>query len=398
MNISFKRICILILDSLGIGELPDASDYGDVGANTLLHVHEALGGLKIPTLSKLGLGHFCLGAQAPNKVQGYFGRMIEISKGKDTTTGHWEMMGLPVKKAFSVFPKGFPKEIMDRFSHETGLGFLGNKPASGTVIIDELGEEHLKTGHPIVYTSADSVFQIACHEESFGLKELYEICEKTRTILNDSPFQVGRVIARPFLGKPGAFERTGNRRDFSLSPFGETILTKLKEKQFSTLGVGKIPDIFNGEGITTKLEAHNDEEAVRATMKALKEWTQPGLIFTNLNDLDMIYGHRRNTEGYGKHLEKTDKRIAEILKLLQPDDLLVIAADHGNDPTFKGTDHTREYVPLLLYSPRFKEGSVKERRLPDRRSFCDLGQTIAENFGVQPLKEGQSFLPLLKAI
>jgi phosphopentomutase len=389
---TFKRVTIVILDSLGVGELPDAASYRDTGAHTLLHTFEALGGLKIPNLADLGLLQIMRNATFSQQVTGYFGRMQEKSRGKDTATGHWEMMGIVLETPFDVFLEGFPRELMTAWCKETGMGFLGNKPASGTVIIDELGAQHIQSGKPIVYTSADSVFQIACHEKYFGLQKLYDLCTATRKFLNESPHQIGRVIARPFEGEPGSFKRTENRKDYALSPFAETALDHLKASGISTVGIGKIPSIYDYKGISKKLEAHNDNQAIDATVSALKNEKQPGLIFTNLNDLDMIYGHRRNVEGYGHQIEHIDSRLPEILKELRDDDLLILAADHGNDPTYRGTDHTREYVPLIAYSPRFQKQTDQKRHLRDRESFADIGQTICENFGVPQIPNGKSFL------
>lgn len=398
-SIRFRRTIILVLDSLGIGALPDADKYDDQGSNTLKHLEDKLGALKIPNLARLGMSEIAdlQKTERPKNTAGFFSRMKEASKGKDTTTGHWEMMGMPLIHGLSLFPNGFSKEILAAFKAYTGLDCLGNKPASGTEIIDELGEEHLKTGKPIVYTSADSVFQIAWHEEKYGLERLYEICEISRKLLDESSYKVGRVIARPFIGTPGSFKRTGNRRDFSLTPDRPSALDHLKRQGLSVIGVGKIPYIFDFRGITQSLEAHNDDECLEVTLKALKEATQPGVIFTNLNDLDMIYGHRRNIEGYARQLEKLDQRLNDIFKLLKSDDLLLITADHGNDTTHKGTDHTREFVPLLAYSPSFGDGPVSERRLTDRETFSDLGQTLVENFGASPIPFGKSFLSQLES-
>lgn len=391
----FNRIVLIVLDSCGVGALPDADKFGDVGANTLKNTNENLKGLKMPNFKKLGLFNLIDGAEAATRTSSFFGRMREVSNGKDTTTGHWEMMALPLKQAMSHFPNGFPPELMATWSKTTGCGFLGNKPASGTVIIDELGAEHLKTKNPIVYTSADSVFQIAAHEEAFGLEKLYELCAQTRKILDESTHKVGRVIARPFLGKPGHFKRTQNRRDFSLHPPDQTVLNILKDQGTDVWGIGKIPYIFDFEGITKSLEAHNDDEAISATVTALKD-LKSGLIFTNLNDLDMLYGHRRDAKGYGHHLEWIDSEFPKILSALRQDDCLIVTADHGNDPTFKGTDHTREYVPLLIHSPRFgAEVSAENRRLKDRETFSDIGQSLLDNFGAPAAQHGKSFLDLL---
>ena len=388
--LNFKRIVILVLDSLGVGELPDAAAFGDQGSNTLKHTDAALKGLKIPNLQAMGLLNLIHSERSPQRTSAFFARMSEISQGKDTTTGHWEMMSLPLHEPLSHFPNGFPSALMTKWQEMTKLGFLGNKAASGTQIIDELGAEHLSTGSPIVYTSADSVFQIAAHEEKFGLENLYKLCQSTRELLDAGDFKVGRVIARPFLGKPGEFKRTSNRRDFSLKPPARTVLNELDERNFSVLGVGKIPSIFGFEGITESLEAHNDQEAFDATLEALKK--KSALIFTNLNDLDMLYGHRRDAEGYGHQLEWIDAQLPRLQAAMSEDDLLIITADHGNDPTFKGTDHTREYVPLLLWSPRFKEAEASKKRIKDRKTFSDIGQSLSENFGIPKAAHGESFL------
>jgi len=270
-----------------------------------------------------------------------------------------------------------------------GIKFLGNKAASGTVIIDELGEQHLKSGAPIVYTSADSVFQIAAHEEQFGLKRLYELCELTRRFLDETPHKIGRVIARPFIGTPGSFKRTGNRRDYSIHPPGRTVLNEMKDQGLDVLGVGKIPYIYNFEGITHPIESHSDQEGMDATVKALETFKGPGLLMTNFNDLDMVYGHRRDVEGYGRQIEWLDSQLPRILGLLKVDDLLIITADHGNDPTFRGTDHTREFVPLIVYSPSMPAAPVEQRRLPDRTSFADIGQSLSENFDLERAPLGE---------
>lgn len=393
----FNRICVLVLDGFGVGELPDAKAFGDVGSNTLAHLYKVRPQLSLPHLEKLGLLKAAgLDSSLPIMSGAAFGKMKEISAGKDTTTGHWEMMGLPVQESFSYFPNGFPKDIMDAFLKRNSLpGYLGNKPASGTEIIKELGEEHLQSGKPIVYTSGDSVFQIACHEEGFELERLYNVCLETRKILSESPFKVGRVIARPFLGTTSeSFKRSTNRKDFSLKPFGETCLSKLKAHHFGVIGMGKIPSIYDGEGITESIISKTDDEGIDKLKEVLKSKQDfKGLVFCNLNDLDTLYGHRRNPGGYAQHLEHIDKRLPEILKTLEPNDLLVITSDHGNDPSFKGTDHTREYVPLVMYSPSLKT-SID---LNKRESFCDLGQSILDNFEIKGLPNGKSFLPELGA-
>ncbi len=389
---TFRRVILVVCDSLGVGALPDAQKFGDTGSNTLLNTDQFMKGLKIPNFQKMGLLNLINHPQSATETRSFFGRMIEISQGKDTTTGHWEMMGLPLEVALHHFPDGFPTDLMKAWSAKTGLGFLGNKAASGTTIIEELGEEHLKNLDPIVYTSADSVFQIAAHEELFGLERLYAVCEATRKFLDQSAYKVGRVIARPFIGKPGSFKRTGNRRDFSLKPPSRTHLCELKDAGVQVLGVGKIPYIYDFEGISQSIEAHNDAEAVTATIKALEQTSDRALIFVNLNDLDMLYGHRRDTQGYGKQIEWIDSQLGNILKCLTREDLIILTADHGNDPTFRGTDHTREYVPLLIDSPAFARGSATQHHLADRQSFSDLGATIAQNFGIRSRLPGKSFL------
>lgn len=389
---NFNRIILIVLDSLGVGELPDAQAFGDSGSNTLKHTFEKLKNLQIPHLESMGLLDLATIQTLRVPPAAFFTRMKERSQGKDTTTGHWEMMGLVLEKGFQTFPEGFPDSFMAEWSHATGCKFLGNKPASGTVIIDELGAQHLTTKAPIVYTSGDSVFQIACHEEVFGLQKLYDICKISRNLLDQSGYKVGRVIARPFIGKPGAFKRTGNRKDYSVIPHQETALDILSKEKISVTGIGKIPDIFAHHGVHKKYESHNDTEAIEATLLAMTQETQAGLIFTNLNDLDMVYGHRRDVAGYGKQLEFIDSSLPRIFAALHDNDLLVLTADHGNDPTYKGTDHTREYVPLIAYSHSFIKSSRDKKRLADRETFADLGATILDNFKLQPSLPGTSFL------
>jgi phosphopentomutase len=394
MQSKFKRVCVLVLDGFGVGELPDAASFGDQGANTLRSI---MSGLRAPTLRQLGLlecGDFSSDLQS---TSARFAKMREASVGKDTTTGHWEMMGLPLMKAFSYFPQGFPESLMNEFISLNQLtGYLANRTASGTQIIEELGAEHIRTLKPIVYTSADSVFQIAAHEEHFGLQRLYEVCERTRELLNKSPFVVGRVIARPFTGEDEKFYRTKNRRDYSIKPPGPTALTALKKRGLRVLGLGKIPSIFDHEGFTEEWAARDDFEGFQETRRALTELREPGLIFSNLNDLDTLYGHRRNVQGYRNQLEQIDENLESVTKLLGEDDLLVITSDHGNDPAFKGSDHTREYVPLILWSPKFTHQSINEARLRTRESFADLGQFLAENFEAALLGAGKSFLKELR--
>ncbi|MDI6786040.1 MAG: phosphopentomutase [bacterium] len=386
----FKRVALIILDSVGIGALPDAKQYRDDGCNTLGNIANHLQGLNLPNLESLGLGLIANIKGIKNNIasKASYGKMGERSAGKDSTIGHWEIAGLITKKPFPVFPKGFPDKIVKEFTAKTGFEILGNYPASGTEIIKHLGEEHLKTKKPIVYTSADSVFQIAAHEEIIPLDKLYRICEITREILN--PYQVGRVIARPFIGEPSFFVRTKNRKDFSLKPPSDTLLNILEKNNINILGIGKIKDLFGGSGIKNCLSTENNHDGIHKIIDALKK-VKEGLIFTNLIDFDMIYGHRNDIFGYAKALLEFDNHIPEIFTCLNDDDLLIITADHGCDPTFKGTDHTREYVPLLVYTKRYFSG----RNLGIRESFADVGQTIAEIFNVTSLKNGKSFLNMI---
>ena len=382
-----NRIVLLVLDSVGIGELPDARDYHDEGSNTLSHVIKAVSGLDLPNLEALGIG-LIEGVEGLKKIRrpkGSFGRMLEASKGKDTETGHWEMAGLILEKPLPTYPHGFPKEIMESFKKETGLDYLGNKAASGTEIIKELGEEHIKTGKPIVYTSADSVFQIAAHEEIIPIERLYEICRIARKIVD--PYHIGRVIARPFMGSPGAFKRTERRKDFSLSPTDETVLDRLKSKGQPVVGIGKIGDIFGHRGLTEEIHTKDNMDGVDKTIDALKR-SEQGLIFTNLVDFDMLYGHRNDARGYAEALSEVDRRIPEIVELFNDSDMFIITADHGCDPTTPSTDHSREYVPLLVYGNKLKSGID----LGTRKSFADIGQTIAEIFNVGKMPNGKSFL------
>ncbi|KHO60978.1 phosphopentomutase [Thermoanaerobacter sp. YS13] len=382
-----KRVILIVLDSVGVGELPDAYKFGDEGSNTLGHVTEKTG-VELPNMGRLGLGNIIplkSVPENPNAIGGY-GKMAEKSAGKDTTTGHWEIAGLFIEKPFPTYPHGFPEEIIKEFEKRIGRKVLGNKPASGTEIIKELGEEHVKTGFPIVYTSADSVFQVAAHEDVIPLEELYRICEIAREILKDD-HAVGRVIARPFAGTPGNFVRTGNRRDFSLKPFEPTVLDMLREEGYEVFAIGKIEDIFAGQGITRKNHTTNNDEGITATIKAMDD-IKKGLIFTNLVDFDMLYGHRNDVEGYAKALKHFDNRLQEIMGKLTKEDLLIITADHGCDPTTPSTDHSREYVPLLVYSPLMTHGV----NLGVRSTYSDVAATIAEIFKVGPTKHGTSFL------
>lgn len=388
-RLQYRRIALIVLDSVGIGELPDAALFDDAGAHTLGHIARAVPGFSLPHLASLGLG--CIeplkGIEAVKQPAACYGKMAEISAGKDTMTGHWELMGLRIETAFETYPNGFPDELLRQFEQHTGRKVIGNKPASGTEIIAELGEEQLRTGAWIVYTSADSVFQLAAHEEIIPLEELYSACEWVRQMTLEPPFKVGRVIARPYIGKPGAFERTANRHDYALKPPAPTVMNRLTDAGFDCIAIGKINDIYSGEGVTRALPTKSNEDGVNRTIEALQ---QPfhGLVFTNLVDFDSLYGHRRDPQGYGNALQQFDARLPEIMEQLTDDDLLIITADHGNDPTHHGTDHTREYVPLLVWSPRMEQG----KPLGVRQTFADVGATIADNFGV-PLPElGASFL------
>ncbi len=378
----------MVLDSAGIGEMPDAADWGDAGADTLGHILEQRK-VELPNLQRLGLGNITplKGLPAVASPIGSFGKCTLKSDGKDTTTGHWEMAGVILKQGFPKFPDGFPDRIIDRFVAETGVpGVLGNIPASGTEIIKQLGEEHVATGKPIVYTSADSVFQIAAHEEVIPIDRLYEICEIARKILHGDD-EVARVIARPFLGTNAAdFKRTENRHDYAVPPPADNLLPALANAGFDVVCIGKIASIYDNIGVTADLAGKNNDQAVDSTIEALNAESR-GLIFSNLVDFDMLYGHRRDPEGYAKALEEFDTRLPEIMAALKDDDLLMITADHGNDPTKEGSDHTREYVPLLVYGRNARAGVA----LGTRQSLSDIGQTIAENFGIT-IADGVSFL------
>jgi phosphopentomutase len=381
----FNRITLVVLDSVGIGEMPDAADYGDAGADTLGHT---LGSreVSIPNLRAMGLANIRrLPIEPVSNPTGIFGRAATRSRGKDTTTGHWEMSGLITSNPFPTYPQGFPPRVIEPFEREIGRRVLGNKPASGTEIIKELGEEHLRTGRPIVYTSADSVFQIAAHEQVVPLDLLYEWCETARDLLTGED-QVGRVIARPFTGEPGDFRRTEARRDYAIVPPEPTLLDRMKERGLEVTAVGKIGSIFCHQGTTEELAAGNNNASVDQTIRALGR-TARGLIFTNLVDFDMLYGHRNDVEGYARALEQFDARLPEIQRAMGDDDLLIISADHGCDPGDVSTDHTREYVPVLAWGRRARSGLD----IGTRSSLADIGQTIAENFGFE-LQAGRSFL------
>ena len=378
---------LIVLDSAGIGEMPDAADWGDAGSDTLGHILETRE-VRLPNLQGYGLGNIRPLKHLPpvENPRGSYGRCALRSNGKDTTTGHWEMAGIILERAFPTYPQGFPQEIIDRFIKETNVpGVLGNVPASGTEIIKELGEEHVRTGKPIVYTSADSVFQIAAHEEIIPLPRLYDLCETARNILHGED-EVGRVIARPFTGSPGAFRRTENRHDYAVPPPRENLLVALNEAGLDVVCIGKVASIYDAAGVTLDLTAKNNDQSIDQTIAALKR-AKRGLIFSNLVDFDMLYGHRRDTEGYARALEHFDARLPEIEAAMGERDLFIITADHGNDPTFPGTDHTREYAPLIVYGKRARVGV----NLGIRRSLSDIGQTIADNFGLK-LAAGESFL------
>jgi phosphopentomutase len=384
-----RKVAVLVCDSLGIGAAPDAAAYGDEGSNTVGHTAAAVGGLALPTLGAWGLGRLTEIAGVDGRggrAAAAVARMAERSAGKDTTTGHWEMMGVVLEAPFPTYPDGFPPEVIDAFSAAIGRGVLGNKPASGTEIIAELGTEHLASGKPIVYTSADSVFQIAAHKRVVPLEQLYHWCEAARRLLT-GPHAVGRVIARPFDGEPGAFFRTKERRDYALPPAGPTVLEAAMKAGVTTLGVGKIEDIFSGRGLSGSDHTGDNATSLDATVRLLHQADGPTLVFTNLVDFDMLYGHRRDAAGYARCLEELDARLPEVVAELDDQDWLFLTADHGCDPTAPGTDHTRELVPMVAFSP----GETAGTRLPDRTTFADLGATVAELLEVEPVGPGRSF-------
>ncbi len=386
-----KRVALIVIDGLGIGGAKDAAAYGDEGANTLKSVVEK-GKPDIPNLTDLGLLNAAGLPDAIDDPLGCFGAMAEKSAGKDTTSGHWEMAGLTLKEPFPTFPKGFPVELIEKFEEEIGMKTLGNKVASGTEIIEELGSEHLRTGNPIIYTSADSVFQIAAHEAIIPPTELWHICRLARKMLI-GPWAVGRVIARPFLGNPGEFARTGNRRDFSLDPTGRTMLDVIKDAGRDVIGIGKIEDIFNHRGLTSSNHAAGNPACIEAILDTLKKDSWKGLLFANLVDTDSIYGHRNDIPGYARALEAFDEALPEIMRLAGEDTLVMITADHGVDPGFPGTDHTREHVPVLLWGLSAEEGVD----LGLRASFADVSATILDALGIKNTLDGTSFWPEIKA-
>lgn len=384
----YKRIIILVMDSVGIGHAPDAAKFNDEGSNTLGHIEATAGLIHCPTLRSLGLANIADIKTDETPVMGAYGKMEEVSTGKDTTSGHWEMMGHPVTVPFPTFYDGFPKELMDTFTKETGYGYLGNEVASGTEIIERLGVEHMKTGKPIVYTSADSVFQIAAHEDVISLEDLYRMCEITRNKVCVGDYYVGRIIARPFIGEPGHFVRTSNRHDYSRMPEHRMVQQELQAAQIPTVAVGKIGDIYAHVGWDESYPTKSNAHGMNVVPYLLGSSFESGLMMVNLVEFDSLYGHRRNVEGYKRAIEDFDYQLSGLLPLLKDDDLLIITADHGNDPTWHGTDHTREHVPLLAYSPSMKEAID----LGLRHSFGDIGQTVLANFGLSPYAVGTSFL------
>lgn len=382
------RVIVVVLDSLGVGDTPDAGAYGTRGSNTLAHVADWADGLEVPAMEKLGLGELCPspGIQSPDSLLGSYGSMYELSNAIDSTTGHWEMMGVVVEEPFPTYPDGFPPEVIEPFTEAIGRKVLGNRPASGTKIIEELGREHIDSGNPIVYTSADSVFQVAAHEDVIPVEELYEICRTARGILTGD-HAVGRVIARPFVGEPGSFDRTHRRKDFTVDPFGKTVLEDVYEAGYPVYSVGKINQIFSGRGITEARKGKNNADSVELTRKLLQEQREDCLIFTNLVDFDMRYGHRNDPGGYARALEEWDEGLRTLLDVLGRDDLLMITADHGTDPTTDSTDHSREMVPLLVHGPSVKSGVD----LGVRIGFYDIGQTVLDCFNL-PLREAPTSL------
>ncbi|WP_147804843.1 phosphopentomutase [Alkalicoccus halolimnae] len=389
----FNRIFLIVMDSVGIGEAPDASEFNDIGSDTLGHIAEKMNGLSMPNMDRLGLTKVkqYQGGTEPDKVEASYGKMQELSAGKDTMTGHWEIMGLHIDKPFRTFPDGFPDALINEIESRTGRKVIGNKPASGTEILDELGQEHVETGALIVYTSADSVLQIAAHEEVIPPEELWEICEMARELTLDDPYMIGRIIARPFLGKQGSWERTSNRHDYALKPFGRTTMNELADEGLDSIAIGKISDIYDGEGVTTSLRTVSNMDGMDKLEQSM-EMDFTGLSFLNLVDFDAKFGHRRDPLGYGKALEEYDARLPKVMEMLQEDDLLLITADHGNDPVHHGTDHTREYVPLIAYSKSLQDSSS----LGTRQTFADIAATVAENFKLKMPNQGTSFLKELK--
>ncbi|QAS50709.1 phosphopentomutase [Halobacillus litoralis] len=386
---SFKRVFLIVMDSVGIGEAPDAEKFNDKGADTLGHIADHMNGLKMPHMGSLGLSNIrnIKGIEEASKPKAHYTTMAEASNGKDTMTGHWEIMGLYIDQPFRTFPDGFPNELLDQIKEKTGRGIVGNKPASGTEIIEELGEHHMETGDLIIYTSADSVLQIAAHEDVIPPQELFEICEFCRELTKDEKYMVGRVIARPFIGASGAFERTSNRHDYALKPFGRTVMNEMADEGLDVVAIGKISDIYDGEGVTESIRTKDNMDGMDQLVRTMdKDFT--GMSFLNLVDFDAKFGHRRDPRGYGEALEAYDECLPEVLDKMKDDDLLIITADHGNDPVHHGTDHTRELVPLIAYHKGIDQG----KELDQRQTFADIGATVSENFSIKMPAHGKSFL------
>ena len=383
-----KRAILIVLDGVGAGENPDARAYGDEGASSLEHCAQAIGGLELPNLGSIGLGNITpiLGTPPVERARGAYGRLAAAAAGKDSTTGHWEMTGVVLRQPLPTYPHGFPPEVVEPFEHAIGRKIIGNKAASGTDIIKELGEEHVRTGRPILYTSADSVFQVAAHQDVIPLDELYRICQSARELLMSGEHAVGRVIARPFIGTPGHFTRTEHRRDFSLEPLGTTLLDVLKDSGKDVIGIGKIEDLFANRGLTARDHTETNQQGMQTTLDWLKK-DFSGLLFVNLVEFDMLWGHRRDSQGYASALREVDHWFARVQSAMRPGDAIFFTADHGVDPTYRGTDHTREYAPLLAYGEPIQAGV----NVGVRPTYADLGQTLAEAFHVGPLAAGTSF-------
>lgn len=392
MTVPFQRVHLIVMDSVGIGEGPDAKDFNDEGSHTLKHTLEGFD-QKLPNIEKLGLGNIAPlpVIDAVDHPLAYYTKLSEASVGKDTMTGHWEIMGLNIMQPFKVYPEGFPEELVQEIEQLSGRKVVANRPASGTQIIDEWGEHQMKTGDLIVYTSADPVLQIAAHEDVIPLEELYDICEKVRELTKDPKYLIGRIIARPYVGEPGNFTRTSNRHDYALKPFGKTVMNTLKENDYDVIAIGKINDIYDGEGVTEAVRTKSNMDGMDQLMNIVNKDFK-GLSFLNLVDFDALYGHRRDKPGYAQAIKEFDNRLPELMDALHEDDLLIITADHGNDPTAPGTDHTREYIPVIMYSPKFKGGQALE----GDTTFSSIGATIADNFGVTLPEFGRSYLNELK--
>ncbi|EKH7754728.1 phosphopentomutase [Staphylococcus pseudintermedius] len=392
MTVPFQRVHLIVMDSVGIGEGPDAKDFNDEGSHTLKHTLEGFD-QKLPNLEKLGLGNIAPlpVIDAVDHPLAYYTKLSEASVGKDTMTGHWEIMGLNIMQPFKVYPEGFPEELVQEIEQLSGRKVVANRPASGTQIIDEWGEHQMKTGDLIVYTSADPVLQIAAHEDVIPLEELYDICEKVRELTKDPKYLIGRIIARPYVGEPGNFTRTSNRHDYALKPFGKTVMNTLKENDYDVIAIGKINDIYDGEGVTEAVRTKSNMDGMDQLMNIVNKDFK-GLSFLNLVDFDALYGHRRDKPGYAQAIKEFDNRLPELMDALHEADLLIITADHGNDPTAPGTDHTREYIPVIMYSPKFKGGQALE----GDTTFSSIGATIADNFGVTLPEFGRSYLNELK--